>query len=100
MKYKLITTLFAFIYLSGCDDPPTAHRASYDATETKKILMKEAPVEQRMSFDPFANEPLRQKSVTVYYLVAEDGTVVEVGLSDFAKTKVGGEFSSSAWKVK
>ena len=88
--------LFAFFFaVSGCDDS-----APRRVPESKRIIMKESPVEQRMGFDVFADEPLRQKSVTVYYLIAEDGTVVEVGLSDFAKTNVGDEYSSSAWKVK
>jgi hypothetical protein len=84
------------LFFSGCDaleyTPPTP--------EVKTILMKEAVVEQRMGFDVFANETLRQKTVTVYYLVAEDGTVTEVGLSDYATAKIGGQFASASWHVK
>ena len=54
-----------------------------------------------MGIDFFDGQsPLRQKTVTVYYLIAEDGTVVEVGLSDYAKTKIGDTYASDDWHTK
>ena len=53
-----------------------------------------------MGIDLFADRPLRQKSVTIHYLVAEDGSVVEVGLSDYAATEIGSNYSSTAWARK
>lgn len=35
---------------------------------------------------------------TVYYLIAEDGTMTEVTLQEYARTKIGGVFQSDAWK--
>lgn len=89
--------IFACLGLSACDEYKMP-----EAPEPvkKKIILKAEPVEQRMGFDFFSNETFRQRSVTVYYLVAEDGTVAEVGLSDYAKTKIGDEFGSFNWKVK
>jgi len=79
---------------------PSCEKGAPPTKQVKKIIMKDAPVEQRMGFDAFANEPLRQKSVTVYYLVAEDGTVAEVGLSDYARTNVGDKYASYNWTTK
>lgn len=67
---------------------------------SKKIVGKASPVEQRMGFDPFDNHPLRQKSETVFYLVAEDGTVAEVGLSTYTTTQIGSNYATHYWMRK
>jgi hypothetical protein len=88
---------FVLVCIIGCDS-----QTSYvpPSPVSKKIIAKEAPVEQRMGIDLFADRPLRQKSVTIHYLVAEDGSVVEVGLSDYAATEIGSNYSSTAWARK
>jgi hypothetical protein len=80
--------------------------ASCDSTQlkktpiSKKIIAKESPVEQRMAFDMFSKESLRQRSTTIYYLVADDGSVAEVGLSDYASTQIGSSYATTQWSRK
>ena len=95
MKRALLS-FAAALALAGCD----ATVRLEPEPVAKRIIAKEAPVEQRMGFDLFADETFRQKSVTVHYLVAEDGTVAEVGLSDYATTEIGGLYSTSNWQRK
>ena len=51
-----------------------------------------------MSFDWMDKQSLRSRAETVYYLIAEDGTVAEVKLPIYAKTKIGDEVSAD-WKT-
>ena len=69
---------------------------------TKVIKMKTEAVEQRRSGIDLLNEreTFALKSVTIYYLVAEDGMVVEVGLTDYARYDQGDEYTSNKWVVK
>jgi hypothetical protein len=69
---------------------------------TKKIILKIAPVEQRMQFSLFTEPAWAPKTVTVYYLVAKDGTMAEVPLGEFAQYEVGDEYSAEAhvWKAQ
>lgn len=101
IRITLAVITFLAIGLSTCGPPPPPKPpAPRTIPLTKTIIMKEAPVEQRLNFDFFAQQAIQEKAVTVYYLVAEDGTVVEVGLSDYAVTKVGGTYSSTKWRTK
>lgn len=85
--------------VAGCDIENSTHYEPPPPV-SKKIVAKECPVEQRMGFDVFADQPLRQKTVTIHYLVAEDGSVAEVGISDYATTQIGANYSITAWTRK
>lgn len=93
----LISICIASTLLTSCEE---SEQTTPERASGKKIIQKESPVEQRMGFDFFADEPLRQKTVTIYYLVAEDGTVAEVGLSDFVRTKIGDTYVADSWQNK
>ena len=97
-------TIFGAIGATKLDSNyPTAHYPTvneYAPTETKVIKMKVSPVEQRRRVDFFSDNTFEQRSQTVYYLVAEDGMVAEVGLSDFAEYEVGDSYSSNKWVRK
>ncbi len=97
LNIKITSIIFALATLmTGCE----AYVDQSAPKITKKIIAKEAPVEQRMGCDFFADEPLRQKSVTIHYLIAEDGSVVEVGVSEYAIAQVGSNYTASAWRQK
>jgi hypothetical protein len=106
---KTIIAISVALLLVGCDacdeamQPPKLRQPRQQEQEVSKtIIAKEAPVEQRMGLDVFAKDPFQTKSATIYYLIAEDGTVVEVGLSDYATAHVGQPYSAleSKWRRK
>jgi hypothetical protein len=65
----------------------------------KVISEKLASTEQRLGYDFFdSKNHFRSRAETVYYLIAEDGTMIEVDLKEYAKTKVGQSVQSSDWE--
>ena len=94
MKTLILTCILSLL-TTGCDI-----KQAEKSSVSKKIIAKESPVEQRMSYDVFSKESLRQRSTTIYYLVAEDGTVAEVGLSDYSVTQVGSNYETDKWARK
>lgn len=62
---------------------------------TKVIKAKLAPLEPGVS-----TLDLEVHIQTVHYLVAEDGTVVKVGVGVYGATEIGSEFTSSDWETK
>jgi hypothetical protein len=68
------------------------------AEQAKTVIGKESPNENRLSpGDFFFGGGSITKTKTVYYLIAEDGTVCEVGLSAYHKTKIGDNYSCRHW---
>ena len=97
MKYhSLILTLILSALVACGPSTPSAP----PALVTKTLLLTIAPVEQRMQFSFFSDPAWTPRTVTVYYLVARDGTRVEVPLGEFAQYKPGDEYSApaSSWK--
>ena len=93
-NYLLVITIAFALMSVSCDPtspPPPPH-------PPKKVVEKIAPTEQRMSYDWMDSQSLRTRASTVYYLIAEDGTVAEVKLPIYAKTKIGDEVSAN-WKT-
>ncbi len=76
---------------------PTEHQVVEAPAIAKVIALKTERVEQKLSFDIFDNQSIRTRAKTVYYLVAEDGTGVQVRLSEFARAKVGEKWSAQYW---
>jgi hypothetical protein len=91
-RRSLLASL-AVLSLGGCSRGPAV---------TKRIAAKDSPVENRVSVLDTATGggSVRTKSTTVYYLIAEDGTACEVGMSAWHRTKVGDSFTSSGWEEK
>lgn len=86
-------SLAAVLLFSGCDS------AGNRPPVRKVISEKLTATEQRVSFDPWDNKnSIRSRAESVYYLIAEDGTIAEVSLKEYAKLKVGQSFESSHWK--
>lgn len=96
MKYalKLVAIPLAFICLfCGCEKPSPRVKAG------KVISEKLASTEQRLGFDAFdSKNAFRSRAETVYYLIAEDGTMIKVGLKEYAKVKAGQTIESADWK--
>jgi len=66
---------------------------------SKVVSEKMASTEQRMSFDAFdSKNEWRSRASTVYYLIADDGMMIEVSLKEYAKAKVGQTIESADWK--
>jgi len=87
-----IATLAGFL-LCGCEAPPP--RVIVEKTISEKL----ASTEQRLGFDVFdSNNGLRTRASTVYYLIAEDGTMIEVTLQEYARAKIGQAIHSDDWK--
>lgn len=64
------------------------------AGQLKTVIGKEHPNENRFSAgDFFFGSGSITKTKTIYYLIAEDGTVCEVGLSAYYKTKIGSKYN-------
>lgn len=64
----------------------------------KTVASKMERIENRFSGTDFMfGEGSITKSKTVYYLVATDGTACEVGMSEYARTKVGEKYSGT-WR--
>ncbi len=76
--------LIVLMLLCGCDSANSRR-----VPVSKVISEKLAATEQRA---------IRSRAESVYYLIAEDGTMVEVSLKEYAKSKVGQSFESSQWK--
>lgn len=92
---------FKFLLLAvlvGCQVSEPGEPYVAPVPTKKKIVEKLAPVEQRTTFDFFDNQSIRNRATTVYYLVAEDGTTVEVDMKTYAKVKVGSEYASFDWE--
>ena len=69
------------------------------ANSRKVVSEKLASTEQRMSFDAFdSKNAWRSRASTVYYLIADDGTMIEVSLKEYAKAKVGQTIESADWE--
>lgn len=93
----LMLVCTALLFCTGCDVPPYVP----PPLEVKKIIEKSAPNENRFSAGDFVfGKGSVTKTRTVYYLIAEDGTVCEVGLSEYHKTKIGSMASCSQWEVQ
>lgn len=95
MKKTISLALVASLALLAVSCDPAS---SPTPPPAKKVVEKIAPTEQRMSFDWMDKQSLRSRAETVYYLIAEDGTVAEVKLPIYAKTKIGDEVSAD-WKT-
>ncbi len=67
-------------------------------TVTKKIAEKIQSVEQRMTVDFFDKNAVRGRATTVFYLVADDGSTLEVDMKYYTHTDVGDSVESSQWK--
>ena len=77
----------------GCEKPKPRVKVQ------KTIVEKLASTEQRLGYDFFDRKNhFRSRAETVYYLIADDGTMIEVDLKMYAKAKVGQSFQSSEWK--
>lgn len=86
--------LLLLLLLCGCDSANSRR-----VKVAKVISEKLASTEQRMSFDAFdSKNAWRSRASTVYYLIAEDGTVLEVTLKEYAKARVGNTIESSDWE--
>lgn len=94
MKHILLSLITAAL-MTGCGphEPPAP-------PPSKKIIEKLSAVEQRNTVDFFADEKLRQRTTTIYYLIAEDGTVAEVGITTYTRTKVGDNYTTHSWVEK
>ena len=67
---------------------------------SKKVMQKLESIENRISMTEMAfGQGSVTKSQTIYYLASEDGTVCEVGMSDYLRVKVG-DMYEGAWKQK
>lgn len=84
------------LLLTSCD--PDGTTSSYSSPPpSKKVVEKISPTEQRMTYDWMDENSLRSRAKTIYYLISDDGTVMEVDLSVYAKTKIG-DVVSGKWK--
>ncbi len=85
--------LIALILLVGCDMPPPQPPVQ------KVIVENLASTEQRLGVDVFDSKSMvRTRAESVYYLIAEDRTMVKVPLRQYVRTKVGQSFISNEWK--
>lgn len=123
MRYKTLLTLTVLsLALCGCDDSYKVYDPTTEASPkmkerlkikdaerkkihgdawTKKVIGKEAAIENRFSaVDVFFGNGSITKSQTVYYLIASDGSVTEVGMSDYSRTKIGDMYQSLGWHIK
>ena len=67
---------------------------------SKKVTQKLESIENKISMTEIAlGNGSVTKSQTVYYLASADGTVCEVGMSDYLRVKVG-DMHEGAWKQK
>lgn len=82
----------------GCGSP--GPRPEPTPPPSKTVKLKHQAVEQRLSFDPFDDQSVRQRATTVYYFVADDGSVVEVDAHTFLTTDAGQSFASPYWRPK
>lgn len=96
MRYglKIVALPLALLCLAcGCE--PRKPRVKVGKVISEKL----ASTEQRLGYDMFdSKNSFRSRAETVYYLIADDGTMIEVDLKKYAKTKVGQSIESSDWK--
>jgi hypothetical protein len=96
--WLVLTTLLVVVGRQGKERAAPDEAAPARRGEvTKTVVMKASPTEQRRGFDLLSRSPLQERPVTVYYLVAGDGTAVEVPLGVFAAVEPGDEFASDRW---
>lgn len=62
--------LCVIMLLCGCSE---RERAAHTPPPTHRIKLKHQAVEQRMGFDPFDRNILRQRTETVYYFASDAG---------------------------
>lgn len=100
-RLLLLAVLFGVLLsFTGCDEFASSS-ASSDRVESKVIAAKESPIESRVSAMEIAfGSGSITKSVTVYYLVATDGSITEVDVSTWARTNVGDTYTTSRWEQK
>ncbi len=96
MKYglkRLVLSLALICFVCGCDERKPRVKVANVISE------KLASTEQRLGYDFFdSKNSFRSRAETVYYLIADDGTMIEVDLKQYAKTKVGQSVESSDWE--
>lgn len=87
----------AVVCFSSCDAGLQAPE-SKPPPPSKRVIAKESPVENRFSaWDTFTRGGIHTKTETVYYLIAEDGTAVEVEMGEWVRVKIGDSYSTSGW---
>lgn len=109
---RVLLAVLTVVCLAGCDDSKEraadARRqvedAKYQAEQyernKKTVIAKDDPVENRFSgTDFFFGHGSITKSKTVHYLIAEDKTVCEVDIADYATVQTGAKYSCD-WKQK
>lgn len=94
----IVLILATFLTLAIIDMRPA--RVEYSAPVTKTIAFKQSAIEQRNSFDLWDDQMFRKRTVTIFYLFAEDSSNVEVGVSEYAAVSVGDNFTSKEWRLK
>lgn len=88
---KRLLILTAILGLAGCESTPVT---------TKVVAAKASPVEGETTFVNVGNKVgFTETGETNYYLVAEDGTVVRVGMTKWYATKIG-EKHTGKWYEK
>ena len=91
--FGLASMLICLWLFCGCESQSS--RVSVEKTISEKL----ASTEQRLGFDAFdTNNGFRSRATTVYYLIAEDGTMIEVTLQEYARVKIGQAIHSDAWR--
>jgi hypothetical protein len=95
VKYLCVLLVLGVV---GCDESPDSYTQN-DGLATKTIVAKESPIENRLSGTEilFGSGSIT-KSETVYYLIAEDGTIVETDIVTWAKVKIGESYTTRYWK--
>lgn len=94
---KIVPVLFVLLcLLCGCE---SADQRARTAPVAKVIVEKLIATEQRVSWDPLdSKNSVRSRAASVYYLIAEDGAILEVDLKEYARTKVGQSVVSTEWE--
>jgi hypothetical protein len=93
--YSIACLMLGATVFTGCDLPPPM------PDESKVIIDKTSPNENRFSGTEFIFQgTVVTKTQTVYYLIAEDGTVCEVGLTKYHQSNIGDTVACAMWEVK
>lgn len=86
---KKVLIVISGLILSACSLPKNEGK-----NEGKTVIDKISPNENRLSrADLIFGQGSITKTETVYYLVAEDATVCEVGMTNYFKVKIGQKYS-------
>lgn len=96
-KYALLAVL---VLLAGCDShaaapiaPPVAH--------VKVVAAHQENLESRFNLASHLLGGSSHKATTVHYLVAQDGSVCEVGIGAYALARNGQPYDcSGGWEIK